>query len=404
MWSTNQNFLLPEDKMNKNRVIETFVLAAVVLLKPELTNAAPEIRITKGYDNSLSNGTHSALFNISGDGKKVCFSSSASNLVSDDTNAEQDTFVWTKKTNSTLAISRSDSGVQANGLSDHCAISFNGRYVAFSTKANNIHPSLTSRGGVVVVDLQTGTRQATAVLTNPVGSQLNFKVLGISDNGQFILYRAYSQFLEATVEESAYYKWQLYIFDRVAETDTLVSHSPDGALSNEFLENPTVYLSANGRYVYFTSTATNLTEPPQEYSSTPRYYIYDKTLNAITPQTEDFGVPTPDGSKFFKIISETGIYMRPKNKTTFKSIKKITLEARGPQSVSRSGRYLSFVNDLTAAIYDTKTKSFKNLQGDEHAYLARDGKSVVYQSYRSQQDQSYHNDLYFQTRAVVADK
>ena len=75
---------------------------------------------------------------ISGNGRYVAFWSNASNLVADDTNLARDVFVRDRWTNTTSRISMGALEEQSNALSDQPAISEDGRYVAFTSAADNL--------------------------------------------------------------------------------------------------------------------------------------------------------------------------------------------------------------------------------------------------------------------------
>ena len=89
-----------------------------------------------------SNGTEangfSSLPAISADGRYVAFQSSASNLVSGDTNAVDDIFIHDRQSGTTERVSVGAGGVQGNGPSEFPAISADGRCAAFASAATNL--------------------------------------------------------------------------------------------------------------------------------------------------------------------------------------------------------------------------------------------------------------------------
>ena len=68
----------------------------------------------------------------------MAFTSGASNLVANDTNATDDVFVRDLQTNITERVSVSDAEAQAQGASFGWSISGNGRFVAFYSGAENL--------------------------------------------------------------------------------------------------------------------------------------------------------------------------------------------------------------------------------------------------------------------------
>jgi Tol biopolymer transport system component len=115
-------------------------------------NAAGEPANADSYEPSLS-----------GDGRFVVFSSSATNLVNGDRNGSGDVFVHDRATGDTRLVSRSSTGTQGNGGSGMDpdgpgALSRDGRFVAFTSSATNLVPGDTNgKSDVFVRDLKTGT-------------------------------------------------------------------------------------------------------------------------------------------------------------------------------------------------------------------------------------------------------
>jgi len=118
---------------------------------------------------SLSTGgaegnSHSRAPDISDDGRYVVFKSSASNLVSNDTNGLDDIFLHDRETGKTARISVSGDGIQANGTSDNPAISPDGRYISFSSSASNLIPDDDNdEADVFVFDRLTGNVERVSI-------------------------------------------------------------------------------------------------------------------------------------------------------------------------------------------------------------------------------------------------
>ncbi|MCL4465455.1 MAG: hypothetical protein M1389_05400 [Chloroflexi bacterium] len=94
-------------------------------------------RVSVGFDGSQSNsGSYAPA--ISADGRYVTFSSIATNLISDDTNAHEDVFVRDRLLGNTSRVSLASNGAQGNGDSEGAAISGDGRYVAFMSSASTL--------------------------------------------------------------------------------------------------------------------------------------------------------------------------------------------------------------------------------------------------------------------------
>ena len=75
---------------------------------------------------------------MSGDGRFIAFSSAASNLVDGDTNRLIDVFLRDHQAGVTTRISQGPASTEANSSSWDARMSANGRYVAFRSSASNL--------------------------------------------------------------------------------------------------------------------------------------------------------------------------------------------------------------------------------------------------------------------------
>src|SRR5262249_48786306 len=70
---------------------------------------------------------------VSADGRYVMFESFATNLVSGDTNNDEDIFVRDRATGTTSRVSFADGSAQSTGSSGSAAMSADGRFVSYSS-------------------------------------------------------------------------------------------------------------------------------------------------------------------------------------------------------------------------------------------------------------------------------
>jgi uncharacterized repeat protein (TIGR01451 family) len=115
------------------------------LFRPVCTTTAPNGQPLSGPAEGPS---------MSADGKQMAFCSSASNWVGGDSNGAKDVFVMDMTTNAVSLVSSDAAGVQGNGASCDAAISGNGKFVAFRTRASNLGGS--ANWQVVRKNLETG--------------------------------------------------------------------------------------------------------------------------------------------------------------------------------------------------------------------------------------------------------
>jgi RHS repeat-associated protein len=192
---------------------------------------------------------------ISSDGRYIIFSSEATNLVAGDTNGQSDVFVRDRSTNVISLVSVASDGTQGNGSSFGLhAISADGRYVTFSSSATNLVPGDTNgQSDVFLRDRQTGT--TTRISVSSTGTQSNGSAdnSSMSADGRFLYFTSGASNL---VGGDTNGQTDVFVRDRQTGTTTRVSVSSTGTQGNGFSWAPSV--SANGRYVSFASQASNL--------------------------------------------------------------------------------------------------------------------------------------------------
>jgi len=111
--------------------------------------------VSMAADGSQANDP-SVIPSISADGRYVVFASAARNLVDDDTNKQGDVFVHDLETGQTQIVSIADDGTQSNGRHYSWDISDNGRFVVFSSESSTLIPNDTNNEeDIFVYDLQT---------------------------------------------------------------------------------------------------------------------------------------------------------------------------------------------------------------------------------------------------------
>ena len=197
---------------------------------------------------------------ISAQGRYVAFSSTAANLVPGDTNKITDVFVRDRVARTTERVSVSTGGQQADDGSYllHPSLSSDGRFVVFSSNADNLVPGDTnSAGDVFIRDRVAQTTRRVSVTS--AGGQAPGEAwsAGISANGRFVTFSTG----EALVPQDTNGTWDVYLWNQRTHRTERVSIGNAGVQGNgSSLEVAGV--SSNGRYVAFTSDATNLTPEP----------------------------------------------------------------------------------------------------------------------------------------------
>ena len=122
---------------------------------------------------------------ISGNGQYIAFSTTATNMVPGDINAWQDVFVYDINTGNTVIASQGVDGKAGNadspvGQGEKIAISFDGKWVAFSTNASNIG---VPAANIVLRNMVTGQNRA---VSSVIGSSVGRPT--ISYTGAYIVF------------------------------------------------------------------------------------------------------------------------------------------------------------------------------------------------------------------------
>jgi Tol biopolymer transport system component len=201
---------------------------------------------------------------LSAHGRYVAFQSSATNLVQHDTNRLGDVFIRDRRTGKTTRVSvdsrgRQGGGDRTNNGSNAPAISLNGRYVVFHSADSNLVRGDTNRVfDIFVHDRRTHRTMRVSIST--AGAQANAESLGaasISSDGRYVAFTSLASNLVAgDVNEIT----DVFIRDLVKGTTTLASLGQQGNQGDDASSATGVAFSANDRYLAFSSWAANLVE------------------------------------------------------------------------------------------------------------------------------------------------
>jgi Tol biopolymer transport system component len=125
---------------------------------------------------------------VSSNGLLVAFSSAADNLVASGLNSRLNIFVRDLVAGTNLLVSVGTNGVPSDGASDEAAISADGRYVAFTSSADNLVPNDGNHAlDVFRRDLLTSTTALVSVSTNGVSANGSWHPV-LAGNGRYVLF------------------------------------------------------------------------------------------------------------------------------------------------------------------------------------------------------------------------
>ncbi|MEP7301797.1 MAG: hypothetical protein ABI699_09740 [Caldimonas sp.] len=340
-----------------------------------------------GNDDSFSG-------ELSPDNRYLLFLSDATNLVADDNNGVTDVFLKDLQTGAVSRVSTDSSGAQANGFSFSASFSPDGRYVVFSSWANNLVAADTNDAyDVFMRDLQTGT--VTRVSTDASNAQANGNSSGgvLSAGAGYLVFSSQARNL---VAGDTNFSSDVFVKDLQSGAIRLVSSAANGTQgeSDSFAGS----LSADGRYVIFESASRNLVpEPPGHHSDS---FLKDLQTGAIQ-RISSYGTEaslSPDG-RYAAFISlgdlvpgdtngKWDVYLKNLGAGSFQRVGTDTNGTQGNENAtvvrpafSPDGRYLAFstyASNLAPGDDNGSSDVFiKDLQSGELQVVSIDSEGTV---------------------------
>lgn len=384
------------------------------------------IIITKAAARPQSNYS-SGMASISSDGMKIAFYSEGDNLTLGDVNGVADVYVADRASHETVMVSVASDGTQADRPSYYPAISGDGNHVAFVSAATNLveHDANTT-SDIFVHNLLTGTTTRVSVATDGTEANKESAEPSISSDGRYVVFTSYAMNL---IPEDKNNVGDVFLHDTQTGITTMVSSTLDKVTvvpGNGESSSPRI--SADGRYVAFMSAATNLVSG----DTNGAYDIFVKDLNTGTitranlsskAEQANFNCIQPDISADGKYVvfyssatnlvdgdtnGSQDIFLRDTITSTTRrvSVKSDGAESNGASfygSISRDGKFIAFVSQATnlvasdtngltdVFIHNVQTGvtslisvSSKGIQGNKASLgtprLSQDGTYVVFDS------------------------
>jgi Tol biopolymer transport system component len=195
---------------------------------------------------------------ISADGRFVAFESNAADLIPGNTRESTNIFVRDRVMRTTELVSVSVNGAPGNSSSQDPSISADGRYVAFQSYARDLGPDdVNGEGHIYVRDRTTGTTERVSVSSGGAAGNESSHLPSLSSDGRFI---AFSSDADNLVPNDKNGVEDIFVRDRTKGTTERVSVSAAGQEGNgtSYGIFGGLSISADGRCVAFVSRATNL--------------------------------------------------------------------------------------------------------------------------------------------------
>ncbi len=228
---------------------------------------------------------------LSADGRYAVFVSEAVNLVPGqiDRNRANDVFLYDRVADTVTLVSRTAGSPVTAGdrISESPQISADGRWVVFLSAARNLVAG--QQDATVLIDVFLWDR-ITGTTTLVSRSRRSPKIPGnmesrqpaLSADGRWVAFTSFATDLVERQVDAGFPHPDVFLFDRAAGRTTLVSRA--AAFQNRTGDDGSDVpsISADGRYVAFRSRARNLTSGPLGADSGWNAFVYDRVANRNT--------------------------------------------------------------------------------------------------------------------------
>ena len=251
-------------------------------------------RITRGIAGTEAHGDHPQ---VAAEGRFVAFASRAANLVPNDTNGARDIFVFDSVTEDIRRVSISNSEGQFSRSSFNPAISADGRFVAFEDNVN-----AWGRQEVMLRDRKKRSTRKITLSYKRTRSNGHNDTGGISANGRWIVLRSSASNL---VPHDTNDQPDIFVYNRTTDRIRRVSFASHGAQSNGDVGGSDI--AANGRYVVYRSFATNIVPADKDILSDA--FIFDRELRTTRLVTRGSCASKANGRSFEVTVSAHGRFV-----------------------------------------------------------------------------------------------
>jgi len=295
---------------------------------------------------------------LSADGRFAALASEET-WIPGDANGAYDVFVWDRDLDSLTPISVDQNGDTGPDESNFPSISADGRYVSYTASAGLCAPQRT----ICVRDRQAGVDHVVALIDSSTALST------ISGDGRFV---GFSTSTPGLLPEDSNAVSDVYVYDLVGLTLERVSKTEGGLDGNS--DSYMGAISDDGRFVYFSSDATNLV-PSVDDNGVRDLFVVDRVENRIERISQG-----PDGT-----AGDDASFIQPHS---------ITSDGRFVTFWSRASNLLSPGQDTNGEsdvyVFDRLTRSMERIshrfdgsETDDFSVaptISRDGRFVAFDS------------------------
>lgn len=348
-----------------------FLVAAVTCLATTTAAVAQsptaETERVSERSNGVEGNDDSFGCAISGDGNFVGFASRATNLIGADRNDTTDVFVFNRHNTTPEFASIRSTGTQANRASEAPSLSHTGRYVAFTSSATNlaIKGDKNASADVFVYDRNEGKTNRVSIRSDLTEGNGTSYDPSISANGRFVAFTSTASNLAIKGDNNG--DADVFVHDRTAVKTNRVSISSKLKEGNSSSVSPSI--SGDGRMVAFVSYATNLV--PRDTNRRPDVFVYNRaTRKTIRVSIASDGTQA-NAESAAPMISADGGYVAFQSAAT----NLIDDDDNGAVDI--------FVHDLSTGETERVSEGMAGSEPDGNSIIpaiSADGRYVAYQS------------------------
>lgn len=251
-------------------------LGFAVLAMASASAQQPLTTVANRAFNGAQGNSYDCCGSLSPDGRYLVFGSASSNLVRGDHNGMEDVFLTDRWTGQIERINLSSTGAETHGFSNPGSVSADGRWVFFSSTADDLAPGgMPGMYDCFLRDRQLGT--TVVVPPSHDGQPLDGEsgVMAMTPDARWFLFVSSASNLLPTPPPPFA---QLYLWDRQTGTTRIVSLSNNGNPASGTVFWSTI--TPDGRYVAFETESSM--EDPSDTNGEVDVYFRDLLLGTTT--------------------------------------------------------------------------------------------------------------------------
>jgi hypothetical protein len=276
---------------------------------------------------------------MSADGRRIVFSSDGDNLISADTNGFRDVFVRELVSGTNILVSVATNGSPGDNLSYEGALSANGRFVAFTSSADNlVAGDANKREDVFVRDLVSNTTALVSVKVAGTGTgNQGSHAPTISADGRYVIFRS----LATDIASGSFTGENLFMRDLNAAVTYALTTSGAGPVAT----------TKDGQYVVFSGGPSNTV------------YVWDTSLHTrvytnVTASSV-LAVGISDDGNHLAYVNSQGTFVATRAPSTNWMLGTWKVAAKSGLQFSSSGNRLTYSRPLNSTnqvyLYDLQT-------------------------------------------------